>query len=254
MARSRAGWRRWYRSWERQQSGFNRNRERRFSAMLDVLAAGLPPRFLALDLGSGPGPLSVRLLTRFPRARCVAVDHDPVVVRIGRGAFGTLGGRLAWVEADLGCPGWDRALPFARFDAAVSTTALHWLAGPRLGRLYAGLAHRLRRGGLFLNGDRLPWGDDEPVLSRLAEGVRRVRSRRTGTTDRWDAWRAWWKAAELDPELGKLFPLRAERGCGHPRHGDEPLSVHVRALRRAGFRTVGVVWRDLEDGILFARR
>ncbi|HYA11320.1 MAG TPA: class I SAM-dependent methyltransferase [Thermoplasmata archaeon] len=257
MTRTRAGWLRWYRSWEVQQEHLNRNRERRFSAMLDVVAASLPARFVAVDLGCGPGSLSARLLTRFPRARCVAVDHDPVVQRIGRGALGTFGGRLTWADADLGTVGWDRALPQGRFDVALSTTALHWLDRTRLVRLYHDLHRRLRPGGVVLNGDRLPWGEERPALSRLAGKVRDVRLRRAGRPrrgDGWGVWRSWWSAAERDPELAPLFALRAERRCRHPRHGDLPLSVHVRALRRAGFRDVDVVWRDLEDGILLARR
>lgn len=254
MARSRSAWRAWYRRWEEQQASFNRNRERRFRAMLDLVAASLPSRFTALDLGCGPGGLSARLLRRFPRARCVAVDHDPVVLRIGREALGSFGGRLTWVEADLGGVGWDRELPPGKFDAALTTTALHWLDRPHLQRLYRDLGRRLRRGAVVANGDRLPWGPDEPALSRLAAKVRSVRVPGARPSSGWEAWRAWWAAAERDPELGPLFRLRAERGCQHPRHGDLALSTHVRALRRAGFRTVDVVWRDLEDGILFARR
>jgi len=254
MARGRAGWLRWYRSWEAQQESFNRNRERRFSAMLDVLAATLPPRFRALDLGAGPGSLSERLLRRFPRARCVAVDRDPVVQRIGRGALGTVHGRLTWVEAELGAPDWTSALPRGKFDAAVSTTALHWLDRPHLERLYIDLGRRLRRGGAFVNGDRLPWGRDAPSLSRLAGRVRAVRRRRVGSPSTWDAWTTWWTSAERDAELRPYFALRRGPGGAHPRRGDLALSVHEAALERAGFRSVEVVWRDLEDSVLFARR
>ena len=254
MPSARDRWLRWYRSWEAQQESFNRNRERRFSAMLDVLEASLPSRFTVLDLGSGPGSLASRLLRRFPRATCVAVDRDPVVQQIGRGTFGTYGGRLDWVEADLGTPGWDRRLPRGRYDAAVSTTALHWLDRAALARLYRDLGRRLRRGGVFVNGDRLPWGDERPALARLAEEVRALRGGGRGRSPRWAAWRAWWAAAERAPELRGSFARRPTGECRHPRHGDLPLAVHERALRRAGFPTVEVVWRDLEDGILFARR
>jgi len=255
-ARTRDGWLRWYRSWERQQERLNRNRERRFRAMLDVLAANLPARFTALDLGSGPGSLSVRLLERFPRARCVALDFDPVIQRIGQGAFGSFGGRLTWQRADLGADGWDRELPARRYDAAVSTTALHWLERPRLRHLYRALARRLRPGGVLVNGDRLPWGEDRPDLAGLAETVRSLRLARAGlrTGESWKLWEAWWERARADRELGPLFADRGERSVVHPRHDDLPLSVHVAALRRAGFRSVDVVWRDFEDTILLARR
>lgn len=254
MARTRTGWRRWYDRWEAQQESFNPSREARFSALLDALGASLPARFRALDLGSGPGGLSVRLLRRFPRATCVAVDYDPVVQRVGRGAWGSMGGRLSWVDANLGSPGWSDRLPRGRYDAAVSTTALHWLSGAALPGFYRELGRTLRRGAVFLDGDRLAYGPSEPALSRLAEKVRRRRFTGQSLDDEWSAWRLWWRSAERDAELRKLFPERELRQSQHPAHGDEPLDAHVGALRRAGFGAPAVVWRDLENCVLFARR
>jgi SAM-dependent methyltransferase len=254
MARTRAGWRRWYDRWETQQESFNPTREARFATMLDLVEASLPSRFTALDLGSGPGALSARLLRRFPKARCVAVDYDPVVLRVGRGALGTFGGRLTWVDARLGSPRWTKALPRSRFDAALSTTALHWLPDRALVRLYADLGRLVRRGGIFLNGDRMAWGKSAPELSALAERVRKIRYRGASLDDEWAGWKAWWSAAERDPELRDLFPERERRQSQHPTHGEGDLAVHLRGLRRAGFSTVEVVWRHFENGILFARR
>ncbi len=254
MAAGPSHWKRWYRRWETQQESFNPTREARFTAMLDLVQASLPARFTALDLGSGPGALSARLLRRFPKARCVAVDYDPVVLRVGRGALGTFGGRLRWVDARLGSPGWARELPFRRFDVALSTTALHWLERRPLLRLYRDLGGLLRRGGIFLNGDRLPWSPERPDLARLSERVRRVYFRGARVDSEWVGWHRWWAAAEKDPELAPLFVERARRQSQHPEHPDPSLSTHVLGLRRAGFATVDVVWRHLENGILYARR
>src|SRR5260221_2404109 len=44
-----------------------------FRSVLDTL---LPQHFVALDLACGPGSMSQRLLSRFPQARCVAVDRS----------------------------------------------------------------------------------------------------------------------------------------------------------------------------------
>lgn len=242
------------RSWDEQQESFNPLRERRFEVMLDVLQASVPKRFTALDLGSGPGSLSVRILRRFPEARVIAVDYDPVTFRIGRGALGSFGGRLTWVDAKLGAPGWTDRLPRGKVHAALSTTALHWLPRSDLVTLYGDLGRLLRRGGVFLNGDHLPWDGRSRGLSRLEERVRKRRWRGASLGAEWSAWQAWWDAAEKVPALHPYFQERGRRAAQHPRHGDSPLAVHEHALRRAGFRDVGVIWQEYSNRVLYARR
>ena len=246
--------REWLRAWDAQQEQFNPDRERRFALMLEAVAATQGRSFRALDLGSGPGSLSARLLRRFPRARCVAVDYDPVSLRVGQGALGDFGGRLAWVDAKLGRPGWTRQLPRGRFDAALSTTALHWLTERPLARLYRDLHGLLRPGGIFLNGDVLPWGPRAPAFGRLSERVRRLRYGGANLRSEWTGWNRWWARARRVPELAPLFDERERRQSQHPKTGDLPLELHRRALRRAGFREVDVVWQDLQNRELCAFR
>lgn len=247
-------WKGLLRGWDRQQESFNPDRERRFDAMFDILEASLPRRFTALDLGCGPGSLTARLLRRFPRARSVAVDFDPVVLAIGRGALRSLRSRITWVDAPLGRPGWADVLPARRYDAALSTTALHWLDGKALRRLYGDLGRLLRRGGLFLDGDLLPWDADRRWLRRLSEDVRKVRFGGVPLQSEWAEWTRWWERTERDSRLRALFEERKRRASVHP-HGESPsLGVHERALRRAGFREVAVVWQDLENRILVGIR
>ncbi len=246
-------WRAYLDSWDRQQEEFNPDRERRFNAMFEVLRAQVGTRFTALDLGCGPGSLTRRMLTHFPRARVVAVDYDPVVLRIGQGALGTLGGRLTWVDAKLGRGGWTRSLPTRRVDAALSTTALHWLRPVELRALYRDLHGLLRRGGVFLNGDIMPWGEDRAALRRIAQKVHRARYGGLGRP-RWTGWERWWDRAGKDPLLRTAFEEQKARKSKHP-HGEPPsLRVHCDALGRAGFREVEVVWQDLENRVLMALR
>jgi trans-aconitate methyltransferase len=82
------------------------DREARFQAMLDVVEVLLPEEFVALDLACGPGAISQRLLSRFPKARSIAVGLDPVLLTMGQAVLGNMGGRLRWVEADLMTPEW----------------------------------------------------------------------------------------------------------------------------------------------------
>jgi SAM-dependent methyltransferase len=71
------------------------------------------------------------------------------------------------VGQDLRKPGWAPALGLDRpADAAVSTTALHWLDAAQLRAMYAELATVLRPGGLLLDGDHLR--EDEAAVLRAA--------------------------------------------------------------------------------------
>jgi SAM-dependent methyltransferase len=256
-ALSRSEGKRWLERWDLQQESFNATREQRFRAMFDAVEATVGRRFQAVDLGAGPGSLSIRLLARFPAARATALDYDPVVRAVGEGAVGTLGGRLTWVDAKLGAPGWRRTLPRSRYDAALSTTALHWLRRDALGALYRDLARVVRSGGVFLNGDYLAWGPRDPRFRRLGWRVSRIRMKRSGIrpSREWHGWKEWWVAARRVPALAEAFAEHDRREAGHPHGQAEPsLADHVRYLRAAGFRSVDVVWQDFENRVLMAIR
>jgi SAM-dependent methyltransferase len=92
--KSNIDWHSWLLRWDAQQTGYLPHREARFKAMLDVLEILMPESFVALDLACGPGAISQRLLERFPQARCVAVDLDPVLLACGQGVLGDMSGRL----------------------------------------------------------------------------------------------------------------------------------------------------------------
>lgn len=250
-------WLDWMRRWDAQQQGYVPEREARFTAMFDALAELLPASFVAVDLACGPGSLSRRLLARFPEARTVAVDMDPVMLALGRGALGTMDGRLRWVDADLADAGWMAALGETRVDAVLSSTALHWLWPNTLTRLYRDLAGLLRPGGLFLNGDNLAYGPASPTFVRLSE-----RALAAQWTD--DAFAArgietaeqWWAALAADePGLAPLLAERDELYARKRRQQTPPgYGVHVAALRDAGFHEVGTIWQTLSNRVMMAVR
>ena len=245
--------RRWIERWDSQQEGYLPDREDRFTALIDAVeeAAGRPDP-LVLDLGSGPGSLAVRLLRRIPAATVVAIDADPLTLGLGRAAWRELSG-LCFVDADLRVPGWSASLGLSRQpDAAVSTTALHWLTQSALTAVYAELAGVLRPGGLVLNGDHMSADDSEPTLGRLERVLieREEQRRRPGGLA--ETWTDWWAAAAADPALAGLVAERAARRVDTEHH-DSPagrLSVQAGALRSAGFAEVGTLWQRGESRLL----
>ena len=111
---------------------------------------------------------------------------------------------LRFADLDLRTPGWSARLGLDRApDAAVSTTALHWLPEPDLRAMYAELASVLRPGGLLLDGDHFTLDDSQtPVLaaarrwrcaSARTGGASPAGTRRTGTAGGtpWPPTRCW---------------------------------------------------------------
>ncbi|MBG0829426.1 methyltransferase domain-containing protein [Planomonospora sp. ID67723] len=241
----------WIARWDRQQEGYLPDREERFTALIDAVEALGRPDPLVIDLGCGPGSLSARLLERLPGATVVSVDADPLLLGLGRAAYP----RLRFVPLDLRTPGWTDSLGLDRpADAAVSTTALHWISESELPKVYAELATVLRPGGLLLNGDHLETDDTTPVLARLERAVHdRATERRFGGR-RPEGWREWWDAVAADPAFAELHSARTTAGAGH--HGSESplLSTHVGALLGAGFAEVGSLWQRGNNRLLCAVR
>ncbi len=253
-----APWADWLAGWDAQQQGYLPDREDRFTCMLDVLEAVGTSDPVVLDLAAGPGAVSQRVLTRFPGARTVAVDYDPVLITLGRGALAHLSDRITWVEADLRTTGWRDLLPVDRVDAVLSTTALHWLTPDELDQLYRLLHDLLVPGGVFLNGDTLRFGDDRPRLAELTTRVRKAYQHRyaTGQEARPEEWQEWWERMRADgsgllpfEERARRFPAKEH---GHSETLD--LATHERALRAARFAEIGTVWQHGTDRVLAAIR
>jgi trans-aconitate methyltransferase len=246
----------WLVRWDTQQAGYLPDREERFSAMLDVLEVVLPPDFFAVDLCCGPGSLSQRLLERFPQARVLAVDLDPVLLALGQAALGDQAGRLRWAEADLMAPEALHAIVGdTKVDAVLSTTALHWLPDPNLATLYQHLAALIRPGGVLLNGDNLNFAPDQPTLQQvsdqLTERIRSAQFQGRGIED----WDQWWAALGAEPGMQELLAER-ERRFNWRNKKDQPttMTTHITALHNAGFREVGPIWQHLDNVVLVAVR
>ncbi|GGW55763.1 class I SAM-dependent methyltransferase [Streptomyces griseoloalbus] len=242
----------WVERWELQQQRYAVDREERFTVITDVVerATAGRTRPLLLDLGCGPGSLSARLADRLPQAEIVAVDMDPLLLELGRTHHSD---SARYVDTVIGEEGWTDALGLERpLDAAVSTTALHYLPEPVLLDTYRRLAALLRPGAVLVNGDHFP--PDEAPCADLTAYVGRRRAERTGGHAHED-WQSWWTAAARDPELADLFAEREQRLAGlGGGAGDEDLTTgrHAALLRQAGFRHVTPVWQFGDSAVLVA--
>jgi SAM-dependent methyltransferase len=99
-----------------------------------------------LDLGAGDGRLLAMLAAERPALRGVGLDFSAVMLAAARERFAG-DARFELVEHDLTAP-----LPdLGRFDAIVSSMAIHHLEDERKRSLYAELPRLLEPGGVFAN-------------------------------------------------------------------------------------------------------
>lgn len=251
----RLDWSHWLQRWDAQQEGYLSAREDRFNVMLDVLAALLPEKFLVVDLASGPGSISQRILKRFPEANCIAVDLDPVLIALGKGALGDQGGRLHWVQADIQERIWVDQIGVEQVDAVLTTTALHWLPVERLVQLYRQLGRLVRPGGVVLNGDHMPFPPHMETFQKLTTKVTDIREAEAFTTRGVEDWDSWWTALEQVPGLEDLFAERQKLFSWRENAWSTPiLELQEAALREAGFQEVGVIWQNMDNRVLMALR
>jgi len=112
-----------------------------------VLLEALPPGIgRVLDLGTGDGRLLGLVQLARPDIEAVAVDFSPAMLAAARARFAD-NPRVAIVHHDLATP-----LPaLGRFDAVVSSFAIHHLPDARKRALFAEVYRLLTSGGLFCN-------------------------------------------------------------------------------------------------------
>ena len=99
-----------------------------------------------LDLGSGGGRLLGLVKAARPNAEAVAVDFSAAMLEVLRDAY-CQDSKTSIIEHDLSSP-----LPeLGKFDAVLSSFAIHHVTHDRKRSLYGEIFERLNPGGLFLN-------------------------------------------------------------------------------------------------------
>ena len=113
------------------------------SALLEFIPAGTRR---ILDLGTGDGRLLALVRAEHPETEAVAVDFSPAMLEAVRARF--FGETcVTVVEHNMDVP-----LPeLGRFDAIISSFAIHHLVHERKRALYAEVFARLNPGGVFCN-------------------------------------------------------------------------------------------------------
>ena len=129
-------------AWDpRQYAVFSGHRGRPFADLLAQVDAATPR--LVVDLGCGPGELTLGLAQRWPDARIVGVDSSPDMLARAREL--DTDGRVEWVETTA--EDWDPTDLGAPVDVLVTNATLQWVPGHL--RLIPSWVESLAPGGTF---------------------------------------------------------------------------------------------------------
>lgn len=238
-------WREWVERWDRMQERYLIDRAERFAVIIRMIRATLPSAARLIDLGCGPGSLTLELLEAFPQAEVIGIDLDPAMRVLAKARLSGYGMRVKILSADLREPAWSDALP-QPCDAVVSATALHWLSAEQLEAVYQQVARVLRPGGIFMNADHV--GSDYAPIQKAWELDRAEQlARKAKGADDWQGfWRAFGQALGVD--LDSIHKEIAGGWSGGVEAG-LPLPWHFHTLKASGLQYVDCFWRSDGDAV-----
>lgn len=151
-------------AWYAQHPAFTEFRDPRVQEVLEAVRnVSVAHEVSVLDLGCGSGALCDAVAEAFPEAQVVGIDHDPILLRLGR-EMNRHGDRVRLLQVDLRDPTWTRQLGKQRFDIVVSATDLRWLSPDDLVRLYLSLPEVIERGGAFLGDAQLHYDSENQAF------------------------------------------------------------------------------------------
>lgn len=101
----------------------------RFAALCGEFAGALPPGAAVLDLGCGPGDITLRVARAWPGVEVHGLDGSAAMLAFGHAALSAepvLAGRVRFIEGLVP----DAALPRTCYEAVISNSLLHHLHDP----------------------------------------------------------------------------------------------------------------------------
>jgi tRNA (cmo5U34)-methyltransferase len=182
-----------------------------------------------LELGTGTGNLTQKVLERFPQSTVVGYDVSAEMLARARAKLAPAGTRVHLQQGDFS------QVAFAGpFDATISAIAVHHVPPPIKPLLFHRLFAALRPGGVLVLGDAF-----QPATPALGERYRQL------------------TAAELARQGVVETPVyTAYRSRNSQPSGGASTSLHKYLLwmQQAGFHNVDCVWKHFSRAVVYGER
>jgi trans-aconitate 2-methyltransferase len=183
-------------TWNPQQyEKFSSHRRRPFADLTSRVGTSSPE--IVVDLGCGPGPLTLLLARRWPHARIIGVDSSAEMLDQAR--RNDRRQRVEWVRSDV--ESWDPAQVGAPIDVIVTNALLQWVPSHR--QLIPAWIRALALGGWFAM--QVPGNFNAPSHTLLREVAAR--------SPRADELLARLRGGEAVSEPAAYVALLAGLGC-----------------------------------------
>lgn len=213
-----------------------------YDEMLEAVARCVPSTSRRiLELGSGTGELSLKILNRCPDAQIVALDYSPRMIEFARKKI-VEARYQQWkaTEADFG--EWaNNPEQFdigTEFDACVSSLAIHHLSDEMKAKLYQRIAKSLKSGGCFWNAD--PVLSESPILEEIYQAAGQDWVEKQGTTVEKVRSRLASNSDSVDYAASYGYSSQDQLAT---------LDAQLQMLKKAGFSTVAVPWKYYKSAV-----
>jgi tRNA (cmo5U34)-methyltransferase len=208
---------------------FTPGREEIERVLLEHVPAEQDEPFLAVDVGCGEGWLSEAVLREFPRARALALDGSPAMLRAAGELLAPFGERAEMRAFRLEDPAWISGIE-GSVRCFLSSLVIHHLGGVEKRELFRRLLERLEDGGALLYADVIEARSERSRQHMARAWDEEVRQRSLGITGDESAYRA--------------FVDRNWNMYEHPDPMDRPSGTadQLRWLEEAGFVGADVPW------------
>nr|NQU90525.1 class I SAM-dependent methyltransferase [Bacteroidota bacterium] len=201
-----------------------------YDLMLDIITKVVPAETnTILELGSGTGELTMKLLAGCKQAKFLCIDYSGRMIQFMKNKITTAGhdSRMEWVQTDIeNIPLSDNiVLKTGSVGACVSSLALHHLTDESKGRLISHIYTLLRPGGHF-------WIADT-VLPRSGEMTGYFMAERE----------QWLSDQGLTREMMAQKMLHDKLFKQPDNHNPGTIEKQLGMFEMAGFRTTEVLWK-----------
>ena len=213
--------------WVKEAAAQERNRVAERRLMADLLPFREGEEFTCLDLGAGTGAATRVILEQHPGATAIMADYSTQMMAAGERDMQPYAGRYRTVEFDMTTGIWPAGIP-ASLDAIVTSMCVHHLTDERKQGLFAEIFEHLVPGGWYFNFDPVSPPDDA-----VEQVWQRVNDRENPETAHRRHHRTPEEQARWENHVRYIIPL------------DQQLAY----LRAAGFASVDVFWKKLQNVI-----